>query len=182
MRTWWKFLVALSLFGNIYLMWNIYERDRYVNWITWGNTVNFLWWAIDEERVDPIRPDPEGFAPPRGAERALEIIETVRTLPYYNQRVEYDEMRTLELFLRYSRRANEVAAAELKENGRMSDESVERLTKLNAGLERIVSYQSRTNELAQRESRNPWNHAEWRAIWQDIVNDLRSMEFVPLPE
>lgn len=91
-----------------------------------------------------------------------------------------DDLRTLEQFLQYVARSHALALEEQGESGTISAESVRRLDSARKGLYFVLTHNDDTNEL--KSSRNPWNHAKWRAVWADIARGLREMEFVPLPE
>lgn len=186
MSAFWKqltpYLIALSLAGNLFLARELYNRDRELNLVAWGNSVDKVWkythWASsdllprnDGRVVTPI---------PQGAVLAPQSLDALQSLPHYGRRVGGDDLRTVQQFLRYAQRAYEEAAKEQGESGQVSPESVQRLTKVSEGLVLMARHQARTNELKQ--SRNPWNHAAWREVWHSIATGLRAIEFVPLPE
>lgn len=176
------YLVLLSVVANIFLGLQLCNRDLHLNKYTWGNAVERLWHQVNmaslnaEPRAGGVMVTPTL----EGALLALEQLEFLQSLPHYDQRVDDDDMRTLRQFLRYAQAAHEQAAKEQKENGGATAESVKRLRKVKEGLEFILRGQSVTNQA--KVSRNPWNHKAWRAVWHDLAEGLKQMEFVPLPE
>lgn len=186
MRTWWKqflpFLIGLSLLGNLYLVRVIHQRDDHLNRFTWGNAVDTVWHHVNMMSVN-LMPGPDGRLYHRtlpDVEPARRSLELLRSLPHYNRRVDPDDMRTLEQFLRYADRSYALAVQEQGEAGKPSPESQERLAKVREGMEFILTHQDRTNQV--KSSQNPWNHAEWRAVWRSTADGLKAMEFVPLPD
>ncbi|MFZ5827039.1 MAG: hypothetical protein ACOY94_22320 [Bacillota bacterium] len=186
MRTWWKqlvpFLILFSVGANLFLVGHIYQRDDFLNRYTWGNGVDAVWKAINWASLS-MHPYPEGAViPPRsqGVEMATESLEWLRSLPHYNKRVDGDDMRTLLQFLRYADQVYTLSAKEQSETGTLTPESALRLARVKEGLEMILHQQDRTNRF--KVSRNPWNHDQWRSVWQEIAEGLRQIEFVPLPQ
>lgn len=176
------FLVFLSVAANLILGLQLYNRDRQVNRVTWGYSVNVLWKHVNWASLNVI-PGADGRVSdpgPDGIRLALEDLDGLQYLPHYNRRAEFADMNTIRQFLHYAERAHALAAKEQYESGKVSPESAERLTKIHEGLELVLRGQSRTNKLTQ--SRNPWNHAEWRDLWAEIADGLRQMDFLPLPE
>lgn len=185
MPPWWRqlvpYLIALSLIGNLYLGAQFYQRDQHLNRVTWGNSVDELWMEINSASLAIGRDAATPLHSPtlHGAYQALERLEALRSLPHYRSRVDDDDVRTLQQFLRYAARAYDLAFNEQKEQGTMSQSSALRLERVKAGLEFALSHQSQTNQAKQ--SQNPWNHGEWRAMWSRLAAGLRETEFVPLP-
>jgi hypothetical protein len=79
----------------------------------------------------------------------------------------------------YAETAYEMAVSERSQTGSVSQGSRERLTKIHEALNLLLRHQRET-ERAQM-SKNPWNDAEWRALWHAVAVDLDAMKFVPLP-
>ncbi len=186
MRTWWRqlapYLVLLSVVGNLYLGAQTYNRDKEINLVTWGNSVDDVWKYFHWLSMD-LMPQPDGrvsTTAPQGLTLARESLDSLRSLPYFNRRVENDDLRTLEQFLRYASESYAVAVKEQGEKGTVSAESVQRLTKLKEGLVLVVRHQQTTNQL--KSSSNPWNHAQWRSMWHNLATGLQAIDFVPLPQ
>jgi hypothetical protein len=176
------FLLFLSLAGNLVFGMHLYNRDRHVTRVTWGYAVNNLWKHISWARTS-VSPGPDGRVSGvdvYGVTLALEDLEGLQFLPYYNRRAEFPEINTIRQFLHYAQKTKALAIEEQGDTGKVSPESVERLAKVREGLELILQGNGRTNKMTQ--SRNPWNHAEWRDLWREIADGLRQMDFPPLPE
>lgn len=176
------FLVLLSLVANVVFGLHLYSRDRHLNRVTWAHATYELWKHVNWASLN-VTPGADGRVSdpvPEGIALALEDLEGLQYLPFYSQRAELAEVNTIRQFLHYAQRAQSVAAKEQYQSGKVSAESVERLTKIREGLELVLRGQRRTNEITQ--SPNPWNHAEWRAVWREVADSLRQMDFLPLPE
>lgn len=182
MGAWWRLLVVLSIVGNLGLGTHLYNRDRHLNLVTWGNAVDQVWQQINHAGMaaEPTSDGKVHTPRPQGIWAARESLDSLRSLPDYRYRVAEADMRTIQHFLRYVSAAYDLAAQEQEREGKISAESAERLATIRAATEQILRHQQQTNQL--KSSRNPWNHSAWRAVWRSVAAGLRNTEFVPLPE
>jgi hypothetical protein len=177
-----SYVLLASLAAGLFVGVQLYKRDDHLNRITWGNHVGEVWMTIHNASIsDYTGPDGQVIVPaPEGLFAAQEALESLQSLPFYNERVDGDDMLTLEHFLRYARQSYAAAIKEKADTGRLSARTEQRLTKIKRGTDLIMRQNARTNDL--KASQYPWNHAGWRAVWHSIATDLRSIEFVALDE
>ncbi|HYF91260.1 MAG TPA: hypothetical protein VD969_03330 [Symbiobacteriaceae bacterium] len=176
------YVLCFSLVANLFLGLQLYNRDLTLNQVTWGNAVSDLWKHVNWASISvTARSDGRVMGPDlEGLSEALEDLEALQYLPFYGQRASFEDVNTLRQFLRYTGLAYALALKEQGDTGTVSAESADRLQRIHEGLELVLQANERTNQLTN--ARKPWSHAPWRDLWREIAENLRQLDFVPLPE
>lgn len=166
-------LLILSLGANVWLAVSVWDRDSYANRITWHNqTMAFMKYTDWSQHSSTGE-----ILDERALTTARETLEQFQSLPHSGKRMENSDRMVIWHFLHYALNSAHRAEQERAAGG-LTPESERRIGVIREGLHHMVVTAERSNRLSQ--SGHPWNHAEWRAMWQEMAAGLSRLDLVPL--
>ena len=183
-RTIIPILLIASVLVNLALINAYVRRSQELNTAWWNGTEEIVTVGVQLTFVYQENQSPDSgslTAANTDMQMLSQQLNSAVELPYGQKIIPFSTVQTIQSFLNYETSVTKLMQAELKTNGRISDENLKRWQIINNGWHSMFKLMQ--DELTKSEpSSSFFKEDVWQKIYVDATTALNQVEPLPLPE